>query len=216
MKPYRNERSHCEDQKEVQNWAIKVVSDVSGLSGDKTSAFVIQSTCEKAVGSIDSIFKGRAHKPANMIHTVPIPKPGCLLAPICHTVASLVSCLNPWRTCSNTSLRTEGGFPSAGYLTSAGRLVPTQTNTYTHTHTHTQTHTHTHTGTIKDKWPVGFCLPVSLACLRIDFPWSKWQITFWSITLCEWALEFRHISLVARRGFVKLLRPSWGPSVRNF
>jgi hypothetical protein len=203
MKSYRNERSSFEDQKDVQNWAIKVVSDVSGLSGDKTSAFVIQSTCEKAVRSIDSIFKGRAHKPANMIHMVPIPKPGCLLAAIHHPVASLVPCLNPWRTCSNTSLRTDGGFPSAGYLTSAGRRVPTYT------------HTHTHTGTIKDKWPVGFCLPVSLVCLRIDFPWSKWQITSWSITVCEWALEFRDISLVARRGFAKLLIPSWGPSVRN-
>jgi hypothetical protein len=71
MKPYTNERSDCEDQKEVQNWAIKVVSDVSGLSGDQTFAFVIQSTFDKDLGSIDSIFKGRAHtcKPASMIHT---------------------------------------------------------------------------------------------------------------------------------------------------
>jgi len=63
---------------------------------------------------------------------------------------------------------------------------------------------HTH------KWSVGFCLPVSLASLRIDFQCTKWQITAWLITACEWALEFRDISLVARRDFAKLLRQSGG------
>jgi len=118
--PYMNERSHCEDQKEVQIWAIEVVSDVSGLSGDQTFAFVIQSTCDDALGSIGSIFKGRAHKPASMIFMsvqwllmVPIPKQGSLLAPLCHSVASSVPRLSP-RTYSNKSPRTEGGFPSVG------------------------------------------------------------------------------------------------------
>jgi len=98
--PYRNERSHFEDQKEVQIWAIEVVSDVSGLSGDQTFAFVIQSTCDNALGSIGSIFKGRAHEPASMIHTsvqwllmVPLPKQGSLLAPFCHSAPSSVPCL---------------------------------------------------------------------------------------------------------------------------
>lgn len=166
MKPFRNERSHCEDQKEVQNWAIKVVSDVSELSGDQTFAFVIQNTCGHAVCSIYSIIKGSAYWPASLIHTsvqwvlmLQIPKPGCIFVPLCHTVASPVSCLSPRRTCQYTSLRTEDGYPSVGYLTSAWRRV----STHTHTHTGTRFLPSSELGVSEKSW-----LPVKEMKLRPD------------------------------------------------
>jgi hypothetical protein len=110
------------------------------------------------LGSIGSIIKGKANKPASPLHTsvqwvltVQIPTLGCLLAhppfPRCN-FSFAMSEPKQSRKCSNASVQTEHGFPSISYLTSAGRCP------------------YTHAGPRKDKTPIGFCLPVSFVCLR--------------------------------------------------